>query len=203
MTWTLWLSFAAISALNIVTPGPANLNTVQRALQLGAWRVGPTILGNALGLAIGGMACASGVVALMQASDLIWIGFRVLGVLYLAWLGLRLLRPGAAITATAGETIPARQLFAEALALAVTNPKALLFYIALLPQGIDPQGAVLAQAALLVATYCGLSILSLSTYAGLADLARGWLLSPARYRRFRQICGVLLLAMALALGLRV
>ncbi len=51
MVWAVWLSFATISAANIVTPGPANLNTLRRALQLGFLPVLPTIFGNALGLA--------------------------------------------------------------------------------------------------------------------------------------------------------
>ena len=49
MNWAVWVSFAAVSAVNIVTPGPANLNTVRRAMQLGIAQVAPTILGNALG----------------------------------------------------------------------------------------------------------------------------------------------------------
>lgn len=85
MNWALWASFAAISAVNIVTPGPANLNTVRRAMQLGMYHVAPTIYGNALGLALGGAICAAGITSFVMSSDLLWSFFQWVGVAYLAW----------------------------------------------------------------------------------------------------------------------
>ena len=91
MEFAVWLSYATISAVNIVTPGPANLNTFRRALQLGFIAVLPTIFGNALGLAVGGVLTAGGVVTFVVTSDLLWAMFRWLGVAYLCGLGLKLL----------------------------------------------------------------------------------------------------------------
>lgn len=205
MALAIWLSYATISAANIVTPGPANLNTLRRALQLGFVPVLPTIFGNALGLAVGGVLCAGGVATFVVASDILWGLFHWLGVAYLAGLGLTLiLKPEPIILGQdAVRSVPARLLFREAFLLAVINPKALLFYLALFPQVLDPDGALWPQSSLLVLTYCALSILSLSTYALLAEKLRARFLTQARYDRFRMCSGLVLLAFAAKLALHV
>ncbi|CUH79206.1 Leucine efflux protein [Tritonibacter multivorans] len=187
-------------------PGPANLNTLRRALQLGWVRVLPTIFGNALGLAVGGLACAFGAGALVLASDLAWALLQGLGVVYLLWLGGKLLITHETLLVD-GANDPAAPraapLFREAFLLAVTNPKALLFYLALLPQSLDPtMGAgwgLALQAVTLVLTYCALSILSLSTYAALASALRNRVMTQARYTAFRRGSGIVILAFALKL----
>lgn len=201
MDWLIWVSFTSISLVNIVTPGPANLNVVRRAMQVGLSRIMPAILGNAVGLALGGVVCAVGIVPLLRASDTFWLLFRWLGVLYLAWLGIKLICRHEQMVLDAKNTTPVRPatLFREALLLASTNPKALLFYVALFPQVIDLKQAVAPQASLLVLTYCTLSILSLSTYASLAQIVRGRFMTQTRYDRFRRISGIVLLWFAATL----
>ncbi|MHA3913434.1 LysE family translocator [Halovulum sp. GXIMD14793] len=202
MSWAIWLSYAMISAANIVTPGPANLNTLRRALQLGFMPVLPTIFGNALGLAVGGTLCAGGVAAFVVNSDILWTVFRWLGVVYLGGLGVKLMirhEPLVLDKALVQRILP-QLLFREAFLLAVTNPKALLFYLALFPQVLDPARAVWPQSIVLVLTYCGLSILSLSTYALLAEKVRSRFLTQARYDVFRVCSGLVLLGFAFALA---
>lgn len=88
----------------------------------------------------------------------------------------------------------------EAFLLAATNPKALLFYIALFPQVLNPSGSLWGQSALLVITYCGLSILSLSTYAATAHYVRDRFLTQARYNAFQVLSGLVLIGFAIALA---
>jgi threonine/homoserine/homoserine lactone efflux protein len=204
MAWAIWFSYAAISAANIVTPGPANLNTFRRALQLGFMPVLPTIFGNALGLAVGGILCAGGVAAFVVASEVLWTIFRWLGVCYLGGLGLKLIIKREPIAQGKGlvQRVSPQLLFREAFLLAVTNPKALLFYLALFPQILDPARVLWSQTTVFVLTYCGLSILSLSTYALLAQRVRERFLTQARYDVFRILSGFLLLGFALALAVQ-
>ncbi|WP_282092809.1 LysE family translocator [Epibacterium ulvae] len=86
--------------------------------------------------------------------------------------------------------------FFEAFLLAATNPKALLFYMALLPQFLNPERGLASQASTLILTYCGLSILSLTTYSALAHVFRSRFMTQARYDKFRQISGVILMGFA-------
>lgn len=203
MNWALWASFAAISAVNIVTPGPANLNTVRRAIQLGMYHVAPTIFGNALGLAVGGAICAAGITSFVMSSDLLWSFFQWVGGAYLAWLGVKLLirKETLSLSSRRDTTVPAKYLFSEAFILAATNPKALLFYMAIFPQILEPERGFPSQVSILILTYCGLSILSLSTYSILAHVFRSRFMTQARYDRFRQISGVILIGFATKLML--
>ncbi len=196
----IWSGFAVVSAVNIVTPGPANINTFNRAAELGARRVVPTILGNALGLAVGGMACASGVGAIVVGAPVMLAGFQLFGVIYLMWLGVKLIW-GRATTQVAAVQVSARALWWEAFVLAVSNPKALLFYLALLPQVLRPDRPFWPQAVLLVGTYCALSILSLSSYALLAGAWRRRGISAQGYLWFRRLSGLVLIGFALHLVL--
>ena len=168
MAWAIWLSYTTISAANIVTPGPANLNTLRRALQLGFMPVLPTIFGNALGLAVGGILCAGGVAAFVVKSGVLWTVFQWLGVAYLGGLGLKLIIKREHIDLGSG-----------------------------LIQRVPPW----PQSALLVLTYCGLSILSLSTYALLAEKVRERFLTQARYDIFRVCSGLVLIGFAVKLAL--
>ena len=202
MAWAIWLSYATISAANIATPGPANLNTLRRALQLGFVPVLPTIFGNALGLAVGGFLCAGGVATFVVTSEILWVMFRWLGVAYLGGLGLKLMIKCEPIALGKGvvQFVPPRLLFSEAFLLAVTNPKALWFFLALFPQVLDPTRSLWPQSTMLVLTYCGLSVLSLSTYALLADKVRERFLTQTRYDAYRICSGLVLLGFAVMLA---
>ena len=203
MNWALWVSFVAISAVNIVTPGPANLNTVRRAMQLGINQVAPTIFGNALGLAVGGVVCVAGITSFVMTSGLLWSLFQWVGVAYLAWLGVKLLirKETLSLNSKTDEAVPARALFSEAFLLAASNPKALLFYMALFPQILNPERSLVSQAGFLILTYCGLSILSLTTYSALAHIFRSRFMTQTRYDRFRQISGIILIGFSAKLFL--
>ncbi|KZL14711.1 LysE family translocator [Pseudovibrio sp. Ad37] len=128
-----------ISAANIVTPGPAILNTVRRAAQLGMGRVFPTILGNTLGLAIAGAFCAGGVVSFVLTSEVLWSLFRWLGVGYLVWLGLKFVfkREEIDLSGDVSVSVSGLTLFWEAFLLAVTNPKAILFFCCSVPASYE------------------------------------------------------------------
>lgn len=198
MDWLVWSSFALICAANIVTPGPAILNTVRRATQLGFRKVLPTIFGNTAGLIIAGSFCAGGVATFVLASELLWTLFRWLGVAYLAFLGLQLIlkRETLDLSGSTAPQISGKNLFGEAMLLAVANPKAVLFFVALFPQVIDPGKPILPQAALMIGTYCAISILSLSSYSALASILRTRFITQTRYRVFQIVSGVILLAFA-------
>mgnify|MGYP001428869437 FL=1 len=198
MDFYVWFSFVLIAAANIMTPGPAILNTVRRAAQLGLRRVLPTILGNTLGLSVAGAFCAGGVATFVLASDLLWMLFRWLGVAYLAWLGLKLIITHDEIELDNSTLVNVRtsKLFTEAFLLAVTNPKAILFFVALFPQMMDPNRAILPQAVILITTFCVISIASLSTYSTLASFLRNRFITQASYRKFRIISGAVLIGFA-------
>jgi threonine/homoserine/homoserine lactone efflux protein len=92
--------------------------------------------------------------------------------------------------------VSATALFLEAFTLAVSNPKAVLFFVAIFPQVIQPGLSAAPQAVVLVSTYSAISLASLTTYAALAGLLRARLLTQPRYRGFRVLSGIVLLGFA-------
>ncbi|MCV6575923.1 MAG: LysE family translocator [Cohaesibacter sp.] len=200
MDFLVWASFAMISAANIVTPGPAILNTIRRATQLGVKGTLPTIMGNTLGLVVAGSFCAGGVAAFVLASEFLWTLFRWLGVAYLAYLGLKLIwiREELDLSDKDGTQphVPAHVLFVEAFTLAATNPKAILFFVAIFPQIMDASRPIWLQSTIMIATFCSISVASLLGYSSIAAFLRSRFLTQSRYRIFRVTSGFLLLTFA-------
>lgn len=200
MDFTLWASYIAVSAINITTPGPANMNLTRWALLLGVSRTLPYIIGNSFGLAIGGIFCASGFIFLVQQSETLWLITKFMGFGYLIFLGLTLIFKTEIVRLDkhSKHSLEPLKLFAEAFVIAVSNMKALLFFIALFPRFIGIHSEQAWSSLIMILTYCVLSILSLSAYAVFAHMLRGRLLSQKRYDTFRKISGLTLIVFAVS-----
>jgi threonine/homoserine/homoserine lactone efflux protein len=99
-------------------------------------------------------------------------------------------------SSSAPPIVPTKTLLIESFTLAVSNPKAVLFYVAIFPQVIQTHQPALPQAVALVLTYCAISLASLTTYAAMAGLLRTRFLTQSRYRGFRVISGLVLIGFA-------
>jgi len=176
--------FSAAALALIVVPGPAVTYVVTQSLDKGR----SAGLVSALGIACGGLvhvaAAAVGLSALIASSANAFTGVKLVGAAYLIALGLVRLAGRGQNEADAGPAA-ARRLFWQGAVVNVLNPKTALFFLAFLPQFVDPaRGAVALQAAVLGAVFVVLATFSDSTYAvvaaALADRARG-------SRRARQV----------------
>lgn len=155
-----WLMFVLVSALPAMSPGPAVLLAISNALRFGASATAISALGNAVGLFILGFAVAYGLDALLARSAILFTALKFAGGLYLAWLGIRLIRNRAAFELPDAHAAPARVksavgLFLEALLVALTNPKAVLLLAALMPHFLAA-GPHPLTVAILAGTYAGL-----------------------------------------------
>ncbi len=174
----------------------------------GMRRAGWGIAGAALGSAIVIAIVALGLGSLLAVSTWLFNALRIAGVAYLAWLGYRLWRSepadvGRALADNRASAPQGRRALAKSLAVALSNPKALLFFAAFLPQFIDtarPQGA---QYAVLGAIFIGIDILIMMAYAAAGTQAVRWL-SRRSLRALNRSCaaGMWLLAGTLALWRR-
>jgi len=201
------LAFLGVSALVIVTPGPDTAVTVRNALLGG--RAGGifTALGVSVGQAVWAFATSLGIVALLVASEPLFLAVKYAGAAYLVWLGLHALRaawrPGEGGEG-ASTMRPARRLgrgaaFRQGLVSDLGNPKMAVFFASLLPQFV-PAG----QPAFTAFLALGL-VFSLMTFAWLAAYAvavakAGDVLRRPRIRRaIEGVTGALLVG----LGLRI
>ncbi|GAA0870793.1 LysE family translocator [Brevundimonas basaltis] len=192
----LYLTFLGVMAVMAVTPGPANLFSVANGVQRGPAGALAGVIGMNAATVVWFGAAALGlgalVVAFPEAFRLISIG----GALYVAWLGINALR-GAFRTA-ADPDAPTIRLGRSALLdgfmVQIANPKAVLFFTAVLPPFMDVTRPAAPQLALFALATIGMDVITMSAY-GLGGAALARRMSEPRFRRgFAVVTGALLLA---------
>lgn len=196
MSLQLWLAFVAASAVLLVIPGPTILTVISYSLSHGQRAKVPLVAAVALGDSTALVLSLLGVGALLAASAFWFTVVKWIGGLYLIYLGVRLLRAGAtagAAIATAAETSRWR-LFANTYLVAALNPKGIVFFVAFLPQFIQPAAPVAEQLWVLAATFVALATLNATLYAVFAGSARQLLASSRAQRAFHLTGGSLLTA---------
>ena len=177
------VAFAAVAAVAILSPGPATLLALRNSMAWGPRTAVWSTLGNVCGLFCLSAAAMLGLGVLLQSSAVLFGVVKLLGAGYLFYVGIRQLT-GRGVTLVPAEgdapLAPPRRarLFGEALLTASTNPKPILFFTALFPQFLDAHAALLPQFLVLIGLFCGLSFVSLVTWALLASRARALLARP-------------------------
>jgi len=181
--------FAAASAAFLAVPGPSVIYIVSRSLAEG--RTAGIV--SALGIQTGGLihvtAATIGVSALLASSAAAFSVVKYAGAAYLIYLGIRRLLEGEEPERAQGDRRAGRKrLFWQGVLVNSLNPKTALFFLAFLPQFVDPErGAVAPQVLALGVLFLVLATLSDSTYALVAGSVRGWL--GERRRALARISG--------------
>lgn len=180
------LFFTAV--LLALVPGPDNLFVLTQSVLLGRWAGLMATLGFCTGLIVHTLGVALGVAALLQQSDLAFTLLKLAGAGYLLYLAWRFLRmPG--IGDGGSELIPPRpwMLYRRGILMNVTNPKVSLFFLAFLPQFIDPAaGSVIGQLISFGLLFILATLLVFGTVALLAERVRPWLKRKPRAQRVIQ-----------------
>lgn len=161
----VWLFLGAAIAL-VAIPGPGVLYVVARSVDQGR-RAG---LVSVLGVGIGNFGqvvlAALGLSALIASSGIAFDVIRIAGGLYLIWLGITRLRSGAAIATPVTDPPGHRAVLTQGILVALLNPKTALFFVAFLPQFVDPQrGYVAIQILVLGTAFVLLALIGDSLYA--------------------------------------
>ena len=201
-------AFVAVSALVIVTPGQDTALTVRNTLVGGRPGGFATALGVASGQGVWALATAVGLIALLAASHLVFVGLRVAGAAYLVWLGVHALgdalRPRelpAGYGAARPARLPPARAFRQGLLSNLGNPKMVVFFTSLLPQFVSPGGGFAALLGLGIA-FCTMTFAWLSVYAVAVARARGWLLRSRARRALDAVTGSVLVVLGLRLASR-
>lgn len=197
-----WLLYLAASIGLSLSPGPNGLLALTHGALHGRRKALFTISGGVLGFVVVIALSMFGIGALLQAS-VAWLAvLKWAGGAYLVWLGIQLWRaPPMDLRAVNGaEDRPGSALFREGLLSALTNPKALLFFAAFLPQFIDPHGSLVVQFAIMAGTFGATEFAYELMVAHAAHRIRPWLARSGR--RFNQACGGIFAAIGAAMPLR-
>jgi len=195
-----WLLFLVVSLAAVATPGPAMLAILGHALARGARATIPVVLGNALGAVLLIAASVAGLSALLAAVPHGLEALKWAGCAYLVWLGLAAFRTVADQESTLNAAARERGLVRGVL-IALSNPKALLFFGAVLPQFVDAARPALPQFAAMATTFALLELAATST-ATLAAQALAPLLRRGPVARgIRRTGGAILIAAAALVAL--
>ena len=198
------LAFVIASVVIIVIPGPSVLFVIGRSIALGRRAGVLSVAGNALGTVPAVVAVAFGVGAIVASSVVVFTVIKIAGAVYLVYLGIQAIRHRHAHVQNAERTpTSARKLLAQGFIVGVTNPKTIAFFVAVLPQFIDPAaGAVWAQLLLLGLTFQLLALMCDSVWAIAAGTARTWFAkSPRRISTLSGSGGVMMIGLGGALAL--
>jgi threonine/homoserine/homoserine lactone efflux protein len=185
---TLWGLFVAASVVLLLTPGPAVLYIVARSVEQGRAAGLVSVLGIHLGTIVHIAAAAVGLSALIVSSALAFAAVKYLGAAYLIWIGIRTFMakdPDPEALAVPPE--PLHRLFRDGFVVNLLNPKTAIFFLAFLPQFVDPaHGMVHWQILVLGLTFMGLGIVSDGMFALVAGAAGDFLRRSRRFLRFQR-----------------
>jgi threonine/homoserine/homoserine lactone efflux protein len=190
----------------IVIPGPSVLFVIGRSLSLGRKGGFLSVLGNALGMLPTIVLVSLGVGAIVAESIVVFTVIKFIGAAYLVYLGVQAIRHRNDQAEAAGPA-PARpssfRLLREGFLVGVTNPKTIVFFLAVLPQFVRYEnGAVPLQMAVLGMIFFTIALGTDSVWALTAGTARVWFArSPKRLSRMGAGGGVMMIGLGGALAL--
>jgi threonine/homoserine/homoserine lactone efflux protein len=188
------LSFSVVAALMTIVPGLDTALVLRSALSLGRRQAFATALGIGTGALAWGAAAATGVSVLLTASHAAYLALRVVGAVYLVWLGVSMLRgarrgdpagavdDGTDLDPIAVSRHSAARAYLRGVATNLLNPKIGAFYIAMLPQFIPAHTPHLAMGLALAGIHDVEGLLWFTVIILAAHRARGWF-ARARVRR--------------------
>ncbi|WP_028695939.1 LysE family translocator [Pseudomonas cremoricolorata] len=194
-----WLSFTLIALLVTLTPGPGVIMALSNSLAYGPKRAMLGSFGSACGLLIISAATSAGLGVVLQASATAFLLLKVLGASYLVYLGIKQWRSRTSafdkLDSPTRRVSSNKRLVLNGMAVALTNPKAILFFAAFLPQFIRPGQDSVMHLGMLILTFAMCSILSHAFYVTLAQMLRRQLAAPNRAQLMNRLFGASFMAL--------
>ena len=192
MSWTMWLAFLAAALVIAVSPGPGAVLSMSTGLRYGYAAALRAIAGLQIALLLQLGVVALGLGAVLATSETAFAVVKFAGAAYLIWLGVQKWRSPPEPIGGDGEGLRVqsrRQLYAQGILVNLTNPKAIVFIAALVPQFIVPDQPQWPQFAIIGATMVAVDTMVMSCYALLATRFRPLLRNPRLLRLQNRIFG--------------
>lgn len=203
MTWQIWSAFFLVESALCLTPGPAVLLVLSQALTRGAlktiWSIGGILAANTAYFVLS----ATGVGAILMASYDLFFAIKWIGAAYLVWLGVgAFLGKSKTLSVRAADARPVHgaRLFLNGFILQMSNPKALVFFTALVPQFINPHAALTPQVAILALTSVVIEFCVQLFYAVLAGRAAHLAAQPRFARLADRVAGSVLIGAGIGMA---
>lgn len=184
MTWQTWVALLGASWVISLSPGAGAIASMSSGLAHGLRRGWWNIVGLQLGLLLQIVVVAAGVGAILAGSAAAFTVIKWFGVAYLVYLGVRQwrARPTEVAPAAAPGLGSAPVLVARGFLINASNPKAVVFMLAVLPQFLDPGAPLLQQYLIIAATMVTVDMIVMTGYTGLAARVLTLMRSPHQQR---------------------
>ncbi len=199
MSLKTWWLFVAVTFFVSATPGPNMLLVMASSARFGFSKATATMAGCMTALLAMMSLSALGLGALLQAFPAVFTALRWVGAAYLAYLGIKTWLTPVPDDAAAAEPAPAiqsRRLYRQGVLVAASNPKAILFAAAFLPQFIRPDAAKLPQFLILLTTFAVIEISWYTLYAGSGRRLAAYLARASVLRTFNRVTGTVFIVFA-------
>ncbi|WP_067819841.1 LysE family translocator [Nocardia inohanensis] len=194
------LAFVVAATVIIVIPGPGVLFVIGRALTDGRRAALLSVAGHAIGVLVVLCLVAAGLGTILAASAVALTVVKLAGALYLVYLGIQAIRERRSLREalmSKTETLRGRRLFRQAILVGLSNPKAIIFFSAVLPQFVDPDsGPMPLQLLILGVIFLLIAMVSDSAWGLAAGIAREWFArSPKRLEAVGGAGGVMIIGL--------
>ena len=203
MDFSLWLAlFLAAWAISI-SPGPGAVASMAAGLRYGMWPGAALVCGLITGYTIQFIISVVGVAAVIKTSPLLFEVIKWVGVSYLIYLGIKQYRSPVSMIRVNVSTMPsatAGKLFMQGLLVDITNPKAAIFLLAVIPQFVDTTRPLMLQYVLICLTLCLVDLVIMLCYVALAANLVKLLKNPHLTARINKIFGVCFILAALSMA---
>ncbi len=187
------LIYTVVAFFYITSPGPAIVLAIINGMRANMKTVMLSSFANVLGLFILSTASIFGLGVLFKTSSNLFLVVKVVGALYLIYLGIKFLFNKSSFNIDENtekeKNKSKKSYFLESFFLAITNPKPILFFTAIFPQFLDMQNNIMPQFFILTGIFLFISFISLCAYAYLAKRSKKWLSNKNRLTWFSRITG--------------
>lgn len=206
MSFATWITFVVAACIIAISPGSGAVLSMSHGLSYGVRKSSATILGLQAGLLLVLFIAGAGVGSILVASEVAFNAVKIIGALYLIYLGFSQWRaqvgigsgaPAQAVAQTVAPTL--RKRFLVGFLTNATNPKGIIFMVAVLPQFITHESALLPQLLILAATMCTIDLLVMHSYAFAASSMQRFFRDARAVKMQNRFFGGLLMAVGAAL----
>ena len=205
MSFATWIAFVIAGTLIAISPGSGAVLSMSHGLAYGLKKASATVLGLQFGLVLVLVIAGAGVGSLLLASSLAFTIVKTIGALYLMWLGIQSWRAKAEVTSVDTAGLAAHPSFGKRVMTGFltnsTNPKGIIFMVAVLPQFISKDAPLLPQLAILGVTMVTIDSIVMHGYAAMASMMQRFLRDVRAVKIQNRIFGAVLVIMGALLFL--
>ncbi len=199
-----YLGYLIVSVLTITSPGAAILLAINNSMKYDLKAVVFSSLGNILGLFLLSLVAIFGVGVLIKTSDKFFWILKIIGAIYLIYLGVKHMISGHTEFHLSQSNKHIRnyspkKVFSKGFLVAATNPKPILFFTAIFPLFLSPNHPVVLQFFIMTFTFMTISFISLMTYGLISKQAKAWFFNDKSLEWFYKMSGAVFVLMGIGM----